>query len=65
MNRKLVLSTTLASLLLSCIARAMVAMAHNRRTQEELKHEIHRWEDEGGNVAAPAVGRSVLRGGAL
>jgi hypothetical protein len=54
-KRFLVLSTTLAALTLLWCARATVAMAHRRRTNEELKHEIHRWEDEGGNVATPAL----------
>ena len=54
MKRLFVLSTTLAALTLLWWARATVATVHRRRTNEELKHEIHRWESEGGNVATPA-----------
>jgi hypothetical protein len=64
-KRAIALSTTLVAFSLLCFARSTVAMARRRRASKELKHEINRWEDEGGSVAAPAHSRSGRRLGAM
>ena len=65
MKRFLALSTTLVAIALFWRARAKIAMAVRHLTNNELKHEIQRWEDEGGNVTTTALRQSVLQGGAM
>jgi hypothetical protein len=58
----LMLTAAMTALSFFRFARAAVAAARARREKQELKHEIRRWEDEGGNVAVPAPGRSAIPG---
>ena len=62
MKRVLMLTAAVAALSVLRFARTAVAAARARREKQELKHEIRRWEDEGGNVPVPAPGSSAIPG---
>ena len=62
MKRVFILTAAVAALSLFRFARAVVAAARTDREKRELKQEIRRWEDEGGNVPVPAPGSSAIPG---
>jgi hypothetical protein len=61
-KRVLMLTAAVAALSFFRFARAAIAAARARSEKQDLKHEIRRWEDEGGNVAGNVPSQSAIPG---